>query len=147
MSELLIVGVGNLLMGDDGVGPRVVERLGRETLPAGVSLVDAGLCGLGLLDIWRGYRQVWLVDAVAVADGCPGEVRWLPVEAIPRAGRIDAHGGLEAVLTLARELNQLPELLEILAVVPQRVAPGRTLSDVCARAVEAAVRMVLARLG
>jgi len=146
LTDLLIVGVGNLLMGDDGAGLRVIERLRGEILPEGVRLEDAGLCGLGLLDIWRGHRKVWLIDAVNVAGGCPGEVRWLPAQAVPRVERFDAHGGLEAVLTLAAELGELPEELELLAIVPEQVAPGQRLSAACARAVEAAVGMVLERL-
>jgi len=133
-------------MGDDGAGPAVVERLRRRSLPPDVRVEDAGLCGLGLLDLWQGWRRVWLVDAVdmGAAAGC---CRWLePGQVLPAAGSFDPHGGLAPVLALARELGAWPEELRLLAIQPQRIAPGMELSPPVAAGVRRAAAMIEDRL-
>jgi hydrogenase maturation protease len=72
-ARILIVGFGNPLMADDGVGPEVVRRLASSPLPAGVRVEDGGSDALRLPSIWRGEAAVWIVDAVT-GGGEPGEV-------------------------------------------------------------------------
>lgn len=66
-ARLLIVGLGNPMMGDDGIGQAVVEHLSRIGLPVGVRV--KGLAGdvFGLIDLWEGEPDVWFVDAVTVS--------------------------------------------------------------------------------
>ncbi|TYO96625.1 coenzyme F420 hydrogenase subunit delta/hydrogenase maturation protease [Geothermobacter ehrlichii] len=134
-------------MGDDGVGPAVIERLRQRPLPAGVTVEDGGLCGLSLLDFWRGYRRVWLVDAVDMGMTA-GSCRWidLGLEAPAGGEAFDAHGDLAPVLALARELGEWPYELLLLAVQPQRVEPGLALSPAVARGVKRAAAMIVSRL-
>src|SRR5664280_160444 len=61
---LLVIGCGNLLASDDGVGIEIVRRLQEMELPQGVQIVEAGTPGLQLLDIWEKAEQVIIVDAV-----------------------------------------------------------------------------------
>jgi hydrogenase maturation protease len=61
---LLVIGCGNLLASDDGVGIEIVRRLQEMELPQGVKIVEAGTPGLQLLDIWEKAEQVIIVDAV-----------------------------------------------------------------------------------
>ena len=62
----LIIGLGNPLRGDDGVGVRVVQALAERALPAGVEVVDGGTQGLGLVSLLEGQKRVILVDAADV---------------------------------------------------------------------------------
>jgi hydrogenase maturation protease len=70
----IVLGVGNPLIGDDGIGPVVVSRLRNERLPAGVELIDAGTSAFTVFDVVTGGRDVILIDAVQIAGGRPGTV-------------------------------------------------------------------------
>ncbi|NIN65755.1 MAG: hydrogenase maturation protease [Anaerolineae bacterium] len=63
-SRILIVGVGNLLLGDEGVGIHAVRELEKRSLPAYVHVVDGGTAGLNLLDLMIGHERVIIIDAV-----------------------------------------------------------------------------------
>jgi hydrogenase maturation protease len=64
-AQLLIVGLGNPMMADDGIGHEVVSRLEQRGLPNGVRLVSFEGDMLTLMNRWRGESAVWLVDAVS----------------------------------------------------------------------------------
>ncbi|MEW6321076.1 MAG: hydrogenase maturation protease [Acidobacteriota bacterium] len=74
MPQALVLGVGNVLMGDEGVGVHVARRLAEGTLPAGVSALDGGTGGFHLLSLFADYDPLVIVDATL--DGQPaGTVR------------------------------------------------------------------------
>ena len=78
---VLVIGLGNPLRGDDGVGPRLVEELARREMPPGVQVLDGGAVGLGLLDLVEGRERVIVVDAAEMGRK-PGEfVRFTPGDA------------------------------------------------------------------
>ncbi len=64
--RLLIIGLGNPLMGDDGAGIQVVNELRESDLPEYVDVIDGGTPGVGLIDLMSGYSRVIVVDAVMV---------------------------------------------------------------------------------
>lgn len=70
-ARLLIAGLGNPMMADDGFGHAVVERLKRDGVPDGVRVETLAGDVLGLADLWVGETDVWLVDAVS-AGSTPG---------------------------------------------------------------------------
>ena len=55
--SILVLGLGNPLRGDDGVGPRLVEELTRRGLPRGVTALDGGSAGLDLLQMLEGWQR------------------------------------------------------------------------------------------
>jgi hydrogenase maturation protease len=120
-ADLLILGLGNPLRGDDGVGPRVVDLLKREGLPAGKEAIDAGAAGFELLDLLDGPQRVIIVDAADVGLEAGQFARFTPdeVELGRAAGKPASHqAGLAEVLALARALARpLPEIV-ILGVQP-----------------------------
>ncbi|MDR1499810.1 MAG: hydrogenase maturation protease [Tannerellaceae bacterium] len=67
--KTLILGVGNVLLGDEGVGIHVVRALATEVLPAGVDILDGGTGGLHLLSWTEGYERIIMIDATL--DGNP----------------------------------------------------------------------------
>ena len=134
----LIVGLGNPLRGDDGIGPRVIEEVTRRGLPEGVSSLDGGTGGFDLLNVLEGWERVVIVDAADVGRE-PGQfVRFTPEQArfVETTGSHSLHhAGLGEVLALANALGQaLPEMT-ILGVQPAGVGWGEGLSP----AVEAAL--------
>ncbi|MEU9763178.1 hydrogenase maturation protease [Streptomyces sp. NPDC047985] len=147
---VLVAGVGNLFLGDDGFGPEVVRRLaadpGGEPLPAGVRVVDYGIRGMHLAyDLLDGYEALVLVDACP-GGGAPGELMVLEVGPDDLGtGEFDAHG-MNPVSVLAN-LDQLGGTLPLTHVVgctPADVDEGIGLSEAVAAAVPRAVETVRA---
>ncbi len=82
MSErILVLGVGNILMRDEGIGPRIIEALEAHfSLPEGVIAVDAGTLGLSIIHLLRDADHVLIVDAVDSTGHPPGTVLRVPPE-------------------------------------------------------------------
>lgn len=91
--RILVAGVGNIFLGDDGFGPEVVRRLAGSPQPEGVRLVDYGIRGMHLAyDLLDGWDGLVLVDAVP-DSGEPGAVRIFEVgDTTPAVVGVDAHG-------------------------------------------------------
>jgi hydrogenase maturation protease len=102
VSGVLVAGVGNLFLGDDGFGPEVVRRLaGAPDLPPGVRVRDYGIRGLHLAyDLLAGYDALVLVDALPPAGQAPGAVVVLRAGRTGDGGLLDAHG-MDPVAMLA----------------------------------------------
>lgn len=120
----LILGLGNPLRGDDGVGPRVVAELLRRGLPDGVAAVDGGTGGLDLLHLLEGWERAVIVDA-AILGRNPGEfLRFAPAEAhlVGSLVSLSTHtAGFAGALALARALGrELPDIV-IYGVQPERM--------------------------
>lgn len=90
--RVLVAGIGNIFLGDDGFGPEVVRRLAGDELPADVGVVDYGIRGLHLAyDLLDGYAGLVLVDAVP-GQAVPGSLRVLEVGS-ENLGQADVGGG------------------------------------------------------
>lgn len=127
----LVIGLGNPLMGDDGVGLAVLEqlRLGWE-VPPEVELVDGGTWGMNLLPLIEGCDRVLLLDAIRTGRA-PGTVVALSGDAVPRGfdHKLSPHQiDLREVLGLAMLRGTLPPELAAIGVEPASVAMGITLS-------------------
>lgn len=146
--RVLVAGVGNLFLGDDGFGAEVARQLARRSLPDGVRVVDYGIRGMHLAyDLLDGWDQLILVDAVPAA-GDPGSVhvRRIEPDTLP-AGDADPHGmAPHAVLAAVRALGgELPQTLLVACEVAD-TAERIGLSPAVAAAVGPAVDAVLALL-
>jgi len=127
----LILGLGNPLRGDDGVGPRMAKELTRRGLPEGVAALDGGTGGLDLLQALEGWRRVVIVDAADIGR-VPGQfARFTPgqVRLAKAADPFSFHrAGVGEVLALAQALGwTLPEIV-IFGVQPAEVGWGEGLS-------------------
>jgi hydrogenase maturation protease len=98
---VLVAGIGNIFLSDDGFGPEVARRLTQRSLPAGVKVVDYGIRGMHLAyDLLEGYDGLVIVDALP-RQGTPGDVVVLQVGPEDLGdGDFDAHG-MEPVSVLA----------------------------------------------
>ena len=93
MSKVLVAGVGNIFLSDDGFGVEVVRRLAGHPMPEGVTVADYGIRGIHLAnELLEGYDRLILIDAIS-RGGRPGTVEVLVPDDIPATGAIpDAHG-------------------------------------------------------
>lgn len=120
-SEIIILGVGNILFSDDGLGVRVVKKLlERYRFPDGVTVVDGGVLGINLLGVISHARHLIVVDTI-LNNGKPGDLHRLAGQDIPN--RILAKNSLHQVdlleaLTLCRLLDHVPETV-ILGIEPR----------------------------
>ncbi|MCA1220391.1 hydrogenase maturation protease [Streptomyces sp. 8L] len=151
--RVLVAGIGNLFLGDDGFGPEVVRRLAdRADLPPRVRLVDYGIRGMHLAyDLLDGYDALVLVDACP-GEGPPGSVAVLEVGADDLGeGEFDAHGmNPVAVLANLGQLGGTLPLTFVVGCVPADLDEGIGLSGPVAAAVPEAMDAVYAlvrRLG
>ncbi len=140
---MLVIGVGNPLMSDDGVGQRLLEALsGCQPELDGVEYVDAGTLGFLLLPRIERAAALLVLDA-AQFDAAPGEVRVLDGPALDRflaAPRCSVHElGLRDLLDAARLTDSLPSQRALVGVQAEVVRIGEALSPAVAAAVPAAV--------
>ncbi|MFC1707968.1 hydrogenase maturation protease [Planctomycetota bacterium] len=138
--QTLIMGLGNPVLTDDGVGIHVVERLRCEGAPEGARLELAGTCGLGLLEIVAGYERLVLVDAID-AGRRPGTVLTLGLEELDTLSPAHAASSHEVDLPTALELGRklglpMPGEVRIVAI---QIADVSTFSETCTQAVRDAI--------
>ena len=113
---ILVLGIGNLVLNDEGIGIHIVHTLSQMELPRGVDVLDGGTGGLALLETLQSYPRVILVDA-ALDNRQAGTIRRLS----PRYSRdypplLSAHEiGLKEMIDAMLLLGQAPQI-ELLAV-------------------------------
>jgi hydrogenase maturation protease len=146
-SDLLVLGLGNVLLGDDGAGPAAIARL-RDAYqpPPGTLLLDGGTLGLSLLPYLEDARRVILVDAVA-ADAPAGTLVRLEGRDVGPAvaTRLSPHQvGVADLLEGARWHEREPQQLILLGVVPSSIELGVGLSAPVRRSLPRLVDLVRA---
>jgi hydrogenase maturation protease len=144
--RVLVAGVGNIFLGDDGFGVEVARRLAGEQLPEDVRVADFGIRGVHLAyELLDGYDTAILVDA-APRGGQPGTVYVIePEPGAPPDGAplMDAHGmEPDAVLGLLEVLGGSPVRVLVVGCEPAEVTERIGLSEPVAGAVEEAVGVV-----
>ena len=143
----VVIGVGNVLLRDDGIGVRAVEAMRAAvdrdpaSLPPGTRLVDGGTLGMGLLDEVRGARSLLLLDAVDLNQpaGTVTVLRGGDVwAACPRPGP-GSPGGVAELLATARLMGWLPTPVALVGVQVGDTSGGVGLSGPVAAALPSAV--------
>lgn len=127
----LVVGLGNPLMGDDGIGVRVSREL-RERRVVDINVVDGGTPGFGLLELLAEERLVIMVDAVDAARE-PGSVFWVDPDTLfseTRKSSLHQINLTDALDLLGKSGTRAT--LKIIGVQPSRVGPGLELSEILA---------------
>lgn len=131
-SRVVVLGIGNSLLADDGVGVHAIRCL-REMLPdAGVEWVDAGTLNFTLLRYLENARALVVIDAAELGES-PGTVRVYQggeMDEMVGAGRRNSvhEAGLADLLAMARLKDCLPPRRALITVQPQRIDWGEALS-------------------
>lgn len=149
MKKTLIVGLGNILLGDEGVGVKVIEGLEeRFTLPANFSLLDGGTAGYALIDYMKGYDRLIMIDAVRGGKK-PGTIYHLSADDIQQRTDLKLSGhqiSLPDVLLLAGKLDKLPEIL-LIGIEPKVMDYDLELSSDVNGAAEKVIDLLAQELG
>jgi hydrogenase maturation protease len=124
MRKVLILGIGNILRGDDGLGVAIVKHIEESgmALPRGVELLDGGTAGFDLLGLIDDYDKIVIVDALKTNDK-PGSVyRFTPEHAVETRAQYSLHevGIMEVIRTL-KLMEHNPEI-EFVGVVPENIS-------------------------
>lgn len=145
--KALVLGVGNILLRDEGLGVRVVEHLNRWfAFPEGVECVDGGTLGLGLSSLMAGFERVIIVDALSgVAPGALCRITALEIgRRLSPVGAV--HGvGVRELLAIARFEGHAPEVV-IIGVGPIDTASGIGLTPATEKKIPELARMVIEEL-
>jgi hydrogenase maturation protease len=147
--QILILGLGNILLQDEGLGVRAAERLAaRYRLPPDVQLMDGGVMGLDLLPHLEGVSHLLITDAVQTGRP-PGSLVRLEGEAIPAALslKMSMHQvGLQELLALAGFQGTLPERVVLWGLEPASLDWGLELSAPIATQIDALVDAAVGEL-
>ena len=146
-APVLVLGLGNTLLTDDGVGPVLVEQLaGSEDLWNGqVEFVDGGTQGLALLGQIAGRRALIILDALTTG-AVPGTIHRLTLSelrnVIPVRGASAHEGNAGELLNAAQLLGELPDRLFVVGVEPQEIRTGFGLTSPVQEALPDAAQQV-----
>ncbi|RPI49847.1 MAG: hydrogenase maturation protease [Chloroflexi bacterium] len=147
--RILVLGAGNLLLSDDGVGIHAIRRLAElADLPEEVQVLDGGTLGLDLLYYLEGVSRLLIVDAVK-AGRPPGTLSRLAGEEVPAyfSTKISPHQIALPDLLLAARLRDLyPQEVVVLGLEPASLAVGLELSPDVAAGLDTLVEAVLDQL-
>ena len=147
--RVVVLGVGNILLSDEGLGVRAVERLARaHSLPAEVAVIDGGTSGMELLADLEGIDALIMVDAIRTGAPAATPIR-LAGEALPVFFRtkLSPHQvGLCDVLASLELLGRSPRHISILGLQPQSLALGMELSREVEDGMPALLGMIVSEL-
>ncbi len=148
MARTVVVGFGNLLMGDDAVGIHVVRELASRELPPGVETVDGGVASLEILGSLLDAARIIIVDALA-GGGEPGSVYRLTPDALGTAASPPGYSlhdfTLPQALALLARTAELPPI-DIFGVEPAGMDLGLELSPPVAAAARRVADLIAAEL-
>jgi hydrogenase maturation protease len=130
MDDILILGIGNILLKDEGVGVHVVNKLKEMPLPDNIEVLDGGTAGLDLVDFIAGRKKLVVIDAVN-AGGKPGTIYRLTEENLnikPKAIMSFHEIDFMDALLMSETMGGKPEEIVVIGVEPKDMSGGVELS-------------------
>ena len=147
--KVRLIGVGNILLKDEGIGVRVAEELKKKHWPPSVEVIDGGVAGFGLIDFFLESTKVFLIDA-ADMNLPPGTIRRFAADAIrlqEEAPKLSMHEvSLLEVLGITRALDSSPREIIIIGIQPKEISGGMELTPELQAVVPKVIEMVLKEL-
>ncbi|MEH3412724.1 HyaD/HybD family hydrogenase maturation endopeptidase [Phytobacter diazotrophicus] len=148
--RILVLGVGNILLSDEGIGVRVIEALEqRYVMPEGVEVLDGGTAGMELLEAMANRTHLIIVDAIVSRKSEPGALLLLRDEEVPVLfnNKISPHQlGLSDVLSALRFTGEFPDNITLVGVIPHSLEPNIGLTPIVEASLEPALQAVLMAL-
>ena len=129
-NDILILGIGNILLKDEGIGVYVVNKLKEMSLPDNIEVLDGGTAGLDLVDFISGYKKLIVIDAVN-AGGEPGTIYRLTEENLnigPKAIMSFHEIDFLDAIHMSEVTGNKPEEIVVVGVEPKDMSDGVELS-------------------
>jgi len=143
-----VIGIGNILLSDEGVGVRIIEELKKLELPEDVRVYDGGTSGIAILNFLDGVEKAIIVDAVR-GGGEPGTVYKFGIEeALNRKQMLSLHD-IDFVMAyrVSKDILNLTENVIIIGIEPERIEKGLEISEKVEKAIPKALKIILEELG
>ena len=151
MSKILVLGLGNPILSDDGVGLRIVQELRQNIDRSDVTITETHLGGINLLELLAGYKKAIIIDAIQTKNSVSGQVYRFGPEALDFTNHIASSHEINftEILNLGRRLGlSLPDEIRIFAVEVEDITTfSEEFTDSVRKAVPLVVGMVLEELG
>jgi len=146
--KTIILGVGNQILGDDGVGVHVANELQKHIQDPNITIDEAITGGMNLLDLLLGYDKAIIIDAVKSETGENGEVKRIPLNDFSTMHSCNPHDvSLTEAIEMAKKLGEakIPKEIIVIGIMMKQIPCefGEKLSKNIATAVPKAVEMTL----
>ncbi len=148
--KVTVIGIGNLLLKDEGFGVHVIQNLERRNLfPGEVDMVDCGTAGMYMAPVLEECDRLIVVDVLAL-NSPPGTIHTLDGKALQAGNlqlRMSPHQlGFLEIMSICKLRGRCPAVVEFIGVVPSELEAGVELSELLAPKVEVVADMVENRL-
>ncbi|MDI6916420.1 MAG: hydrogenase maturation protease [Thermoplasmatales archaeon] len=149
--KIIVLGVGNPILRDDGVGIHVIQQLKQQVNDPDVTVDEALTGGMNLLDLILGYDKAILIDAIRIKNGETGEVKRFSLNDFSSVHSCNPHDvSFKEAVQLAEKMGEkrIPDEIVVIGVVVNNMPYifGDQLSPRVAEAVSKAVEMTLSEL-
>ena len=146
--KMIVLGVGNQILGDDGVGIYVTNEIKKHIKDPNITIDDAITGGMNLLELILGYDKAIIVDAVKINEGETGEVKRIPLDNFSTIHSCNPHDvSLIEAIEVAKKMgeNRIPKEIIVIGIIMKEIPCefGEELSEKVATAVPKAVEMTL----
>jgi len=146
--KTIILGVGNPILGDDGVGIHVANQIKKKIQHPNITIDEAITGGMNLLDLLLGYDKAIIIDAVKTQKGIQGEVKRIPLTDFNTMHSCNPHDvSLIEAIEMAKKMGEtkIPKEIVIIGILMERIPCefGEKLSKEISAAVPKAVEMTL----
>lgn len=145
MKRTVIMGIGNLLLSDDGVGVHAAKALTERNLPGWVEVIDVGTAFLDALPALENVERVVIIDAVK-AEGTPGRIYVMPLDQCAPREMSGLHD-FDIFAMLAMASNPHPVEVTVVGIEPDQFGWGLELSEVVSRALPTLLDTVCETIG
>ena len=147
-SKIVVIGIGNLLLMDEGIGVHTINELEKHDLPESIEIYDGGTGGFKLIDLMHGADRVIFIDAVETGKA-PGSVTIFSAEEVHslyNKKKYSLHDTDLMEIIKMTELLDDPPIIEIVGIQPKIINYGTTLSKELAGSMSNIVNSVLKRI-
>lgn len=141
----LILGIGNILLKDEGIGVHVANKLKEMQLPPDVEVMDGGTLGIDLLFYIEGRKKVIVIDTVTAGEPPGTMYRFTDKDLVMKKSALRSAHGIDFtdVIKAAQMLGTKPEEIVFIGVEPEVIDEGLELSPLLSKRIDPLIKLVL----
>lgn len=145
IKNILILGIGNILLKDEGIGVHVVNKLKEMQLPPDVEIMDGGTLGIDLLFYIEGRKKVIVIDTVKAGEPPGTMYRFTDKDLVMKKGTLRSAHGIDFtdVIRAAEFLGTKPEEIVFIGVEPEIIDEGLELSPLLSKRIDPLIKLVM----